>query len=234
VRTEQDPQIARDDLNMLDREPLWYPSRGPFNPGVPNRQLWAIGMVVVQWGILELIREQSIYGLMEDNATLIEDYKRRRNSEQKNTFWKTLVEAKMEEPERSKNRAFITRFEALNNQRDEIIHRMWGGGIEAGTPGTPDGVQTTDAAMHRSRDENIKTKATDARRNLRWRLSFSGLRQIAHNMAQLSQDIFMSWLPPGTPPGTLLHIWSYVNPEGRLVIGVAPAAESEPHAVNPT
>jgi hypothetical protein len=212
---------------MLDQEPLWYPSRGPLNPGVPNRQLWAIG--VVQWGMLELIREQSIYGLMEDDAVLIEGYKRQRNSEQKNRFWKALVEANLQEPERSKNRAFITRFETLNNQRDEIVHRMWGGGKEAGTPGTPGGVQTTDAAMHRNRDENIKTKSTDARRNLRWRLSFSGLHQIAHKMAQLSQDIFASWLPPGTPPGTLLHIWSYVNPEGRLVIGVADPMESEPH-----
>jgi hypothetical protein len=117
----------------------------------------------------------------------------------------------------------------LNNQRDDIIHRMWGAGIEARTVGAPDDAPTTDAAMHRNRDEKIKIKSTDARRNLRWRLSFSGLRQIAHNMAKLSQDIFTSWLPPETPPGAMFHIWAHANPEGRLVIGVASATESDPH-----
>jgi hypothetical protein len=213
---------------MLDQEPLWYPSRGPFNPGVPDRQLWAIGMIVVQWGLVELIREQSIYNLIESDQKLIEEYKRLRNSTQITKLWKTLVEIKMQEPERASNLAFVTRFEALNNQRDDIVHRMWGGGMEAGTLGAPDDAQTTDAAMHRNRDESMKTKSTDARRNLRWRLSFSGIRKIAHSIAQLSQDILMSWLPPGTPPG-MFHIWSYLNAEGRLVIGVASATESDPH-----
>ena len=185
-------------------------------------------MVVVQWGMMELIREQSTYNLMGDDAKLIEEYKRQRNSEQKTKFWKTLVEMKTQEAERAKNLAFITRFETLNNQRDDIVHRMWGGGMETGTLGAPDNATTTDAALHRNRDEKIKTKSKDARRNLCWRLSFTELRKIAHNMAQLSQDIFMSWLPPGTPPG-MFHVWAFVNAEGRLVIGVASATESEPN-----
>ena len=182
--------------------------------------------------MLELIREQSTYNLMGNYAKLIEEFKRQRNSEQKTKFWKTLVETKMREPERAKNLAFITRFETLNNQRDEIVHRMWGGGMEAGTVGAPADVSITDAGMHRDREEKMKTKSFDGRRNLRWRLSFSGLRQIAHNMAQLSQDIFTSWLSPGTPPNALFHVWAYVNPEGRLVIGVASPAESDPHLVD--
>lgn len=79
---------------MLDQEPLWYPSRGPFNAGVPNRQLWAIGMIVVQLGLLELVREQSIYNLMAADAKLIAEYKRQRNSQQRTNFWKTLAATK--------------------------------------------------------------------------------------------------------------------------------------------
>lgn len=214
---------------MLDQEPLWYPSRGPFNPGVSNRQLLAIGMIVVQWGLLELVREQSVYNLMGDDAKLIGEYKRQRKSQLKTRFWKSLVMTKKQDPERTRDAAFITRYETLNNQRDDIIHRMWGGGMEAGSAGVPADAPTTEAWMHRNPDEKIKTKSADARHNLRARFTFSDLRQIANNMAKLSQEIFTSWMPPGTPPGTRCHIWAYENSEGRLEIGVASATESEPH-----
>ena len=38
-------------------EPFIYPFRHPFpfDPGIPNRQLWAIGMVVVQWSMTETL-----------------------------------------------------------------------------------------------------------------------------------------------------------------------------------
>ena len=212
---------------MLDQEPLWYPSRGPFNPGVSNWQLWAIGMIVVQWGMAEFIREQSTFNLIGNDQKLIEKYKRLRNSQQKTNFWKILVETKTQEPDRTKNLEFITRFETLNNQRDDIIHRLWGGGMEPGTLGAPDKAMTTDAAMHRNRDERIKTKSKDARANLRWRLTFSGLREIANKIAQLNQDMLMSWLPPGSPPGKY-HIWAYLNAQGKLEVGVASTSESEP------
>jgi hypothetical protein len=213
---------------MLDQEPLWYPSRGPFNPGVPNRQLWAIGMIVVQWGMAEFIREQSTFSLMGDDSKLIEEYRRLRNSEQKTNFWKTLVETKMQEPERTKNFEFVTRFEALKNQRDDIIHRLWGGGMETGTLGAPDNATTTDAALHRNRSEKMKTKSKDARANLRWRLTFTGLRDIAQNIAQLNHDILMSWVPPGSPPG-MHHIWAFLDAEGKLQVGISSPSESEPH-----
>ncbi len=47
---------------MLDKEPLSFPSRNRFNynPGVPDRQLWTIGMVVVQWGMTETIIQNQI------------------------------------------------------------------------------------------------------------------------------------------------------------------------------
>ena len=185
-------------------------------------------MIVVQWGMSEFIREQSTVNLIGSDPALVGQYKELKNSQRKTKFWKMLVETKMPEPERAKNLELITRFETLNNQRDDIVHRLWGAGIEAGTLGTPDKIPTTDAALHRNRDEKMKTKSKDARANLRWRLTFPGLREIARNIGQLNQDILMSWVPPGSPPGRY-HIWGYLNAQGKLEVGIASASESEPH-----
>src|SRR6185437_7856705 len=188
---------------MMDKEPISYPSRNglAFNPAIPDRQLWAIGVVVVQWGMTEILREQVSFNLMGDDSALLDEYRKIRNSDQKTEFWKRLVEQKLIEPDRTKYLGFVERFERLKNQRDDVIHRLWGGGIQSGTLGAPEGSPTTDAALHRNRDEKIKTKSTDARANIRWRLDFAGLREIGRNIARLNADIFASFLPAGTPPG---------------------------------
>jgi hypothetical protein len=47
-------------------EPLVYPSWNSlaFKPGITNRQLWAIGMVVVQWSMTEMIVDSKIQSLV--------------------------------------------------------------------------------------------------------------------------------------------------------------------------
>src|ERR1700733_1708250 len=172
----------------------------------------------------EFIREQSTFNLMWGDSKSIEEYKSLKNSEQKTKFWKTLVETNMRDPERAKNLGFIARFSALNNQRDDIVHRLWGAGMEAGTLGAPDNVPTTDASLHRNRSEKMKTKSKDARANLRWRLTFPGLREIARNTAQLNQDILMSWVPRGSSPD-MYHLWAYLDAQGKLEVGIANASE---------
>jgi hypothetical protein len=213
---------------MLDQEPLWYPSRGPLNPGISNRQLWAIGMIVTQWGMAEFIRNQNIVNLIGDDQNLTAEYKSIRNSEQRTEFWKGLIEAKCQEPERTQHLDFIVRFQMLNDRRDHIVHRMWGGGIEADTLGAPIEARTTDTGLHRTRDEKKKTKSKDARANFSWRLGFGDLRKIANGIAQLNQDMLISWLPPDQRTGTF-HIWSYLNAYGKLEVGIAGASGGDPH-----
>jgi hypothetical protein len=67
---------------------MMYPSRHrfPFNPGVPDRQLWAIGMVVVQWGMTEFLREQIIFNLIGDDLTLEEEYGKLWHSSERTEF----------------------------------------------------------------------------------------------------------------------------------------------------
>jgi hypothetical protein len=136
-----------------------------------------------------------------------------------------LTDSKLQDAQqRIKYLAFITRFQSLNNQRDDIIHRLWGGGMQPGTLGAPDNASTTDAALHRHRDESMKTKSTDFRKNIRWRLDFVGLRRIATNMSQLNSDIFASFLPPGTPPG-MHDVFAFFAPSGKLEAVVAPRTQ---------
>jgi hypothetical protein len=66
----------------VEKEPSVFPLRHhyAFNPGVPDRQLWAIGMVVVQWGMAEFVREQITFNLMGDDASLQQEHAALRHS----------------------------------------------------------------------------------------------------------------------------------------------------------
>jgi hypothetical protein len=115
----------------------------------------------------------------------------------------------------------VTRFETLNNERDDIIHRLWGGGIQPGSLSAAEGAPVIDAGLHRTREERMKTKSTDARANIRRQLSFIKLREVARKMAQLNSEIFASFLPPGTDPDGGAA-WAYLRPDGRLEVVVSP------------
>jgi len=210
---------------MSDKEPRLYPSRNGFfyNPGVPDRQMWAIGMVVVQWGMTEVLRDQITYDLIGDDTELTEQYEKQRHSSLKTAFWKRLVSTKMTEPKRSQYLDFVTRFESLNNKRDDIIHRLWGGGMQPDTLGAVEGAPVTDAALHRNRDEKLKSKSNDFRANIRWRLSFNELRDIARQMSVLNKDIFQSFLDPAEQVGAV-NVFAAVAPTGKLVVGVGIAS----------
>jgi hypothetical protein len=207
---------------MMGKEPLFYPSRNLFlhNPGVPDRQLWAIGMVVVQWGMAEFLREQITFNIIGDDKSLTQRYEKLRHSNQRTAFWKELIESKMTEPNRTKYLAVAGRFEALNNHRDDIIHRQWGGGIQPGSLGAPDDAPITDAGLHRNRDEKMKTKSTDLRANIRRPFTFIDLRDTARKMAALNSDLLASFLPEGTGPGPH-NVWAFLR-NGKLIVGVSP------------
>jgi hypothetical protein len=183
---------------MLDPEPLVYPSRNgfPYNPGVPDRQLWAIGMIVVQWSMTEFIIDQQIRQLIGDDEELIGQYAKRRNFQQRIDLWQSQIETKLQDPHRSKALSYISRIQNLNSQRDEVIHRAWGGGMQSGS-WNAENYPTTDATLLRKPTDKFKTKSADARATLKWRLMFSGLRKIARDMATLNRDLFVSLsLPP--------------------------------------
>jgi hypothetical protein len=188
---------------MLDKEPLSFPSRNRFNynPGVPDRQLWAIGMVIVQWGMTETLIQNQIQTFIGSGDGLIAEYARVRNFRQTVDFLQTQIELQSEEPFRGSAIELLKRIRNLGAQRDEIVHRTWGGGIQEGSWSNPENHPTTDAALLRQHGEKPKkTKSQDATANLSWRLTFNGIRKIAVEMATLNRDLAMLFFNPvGVP-----------------------------------
>src|SRR2546427_12068781 len=104
---------------MLDKEPLWFPSRNrfDFNPGVPDRQLWAIGMVAVQWSMTETLVEQQIQKFIHADPAPLEEYRKLRNFRSTLDFFQAQIELKAQEPLRSHAFTFVERIRNLSSQR---------------------------------------------------------------------------------------------------------------------
>jgi hypothetical protein len=147
-------------------------------------------MVVVQWSMTEVLIEQQIRADIQDNAELQTEYSKLRNFQQKMDFWQTQIELRAQEPHRSEAVALLTRIRNLRAQRDEVVHRLWGGGMQEGSWSNPENHPTTDAALLlQPGDKPKKTKSDDARATLSWRLSFNGVRKIAVETATLNRDL---------------------------------------------
>lgn len=59
----------------------------------------------------------------------------------------------------------------------------------------PENHPTADAAILRDWDEPYKGKSQDARNTVSWRLSFSGIRKIATDIATLNRDLALTFVP---------------------------------------
>jgi hypothetical protein len=200
------------DFDMLDKDPLSFPSRDRFvyDPGIPDRQLWAIGMVVVQWSMTEWFIDLSIRNLVGANQRVLDEFKKVRNFQQTLVFWKTQIELKGEEPFRSNTLSLIPRIQALSSQRDEVIHRMWGGGMEANSP-SAQGLPTSDAGLMPNADEKLKTNAKEGPIPFTWNATFSRLRRMATDMADLNRDLLQAAIMAGPPHG-YVDIGNQVGP----------------------
>ena len=196
---------------MLDQEPLSFPSRNRFvyDPGISDRQLWAIGMVVVQWSMTEWFIDMSIRNLIGADQGALEEYEKVRNFQQSVAFWKAQLDLRSQDPFRSNVLFLIPRVQALNSQRDEVIHRLWGGGMEANSPSAA-GLETTDAGLMPNAGEKLKTKAKDGLIPFTWNATFSRLRRMATEMATLNRDLLASSFLPNAAHG-------YVDTGGQVV-----------------
>jgi hypothetical protein len=103
---------------MLDREPLIFPfrrpERYPYSPGIPDRQLWALGMIVVQWGMTEMLLDQQTRQLIGDDTDLQQQYEGLRNARQ-------LISFKGKQRSRCKTRS-------------DPRHKRWSSGYRISTP----------------------------------------------------------------------------------------------------
>lgn len=186
---------------MLDKEPLLFPSRNafPYNPGVPDKQLWAIGMIAVQWSMTEWFMEVQTLKYVGTDQSLLAEHRKLRNFQQALEFWKRLIELEETEPYRSKYLTLIPVIQSLSSQRDDVIHRLWGGGLE-GKSWAAGGEETTEAVLLPNPGEPIKTKSGNGPIPPRWRATFIRLRRLAREIATVNRDLFVIGLVPDAEP----------------------------------
>ncbi|WP_441240244.1 hypothetical protein [Tardiphaga sp. 768_D3_N2_1] len=189
---------------ILQNDPLWFPSRNrfDFNPAVPDRQLWAIGMVAVQWGMLETLIDMEIRKFIEGDDELLSQYKKVRNLRDTLDLFQSQIELKSPEPLRSNAAIFVGRIRNVASQRHQVMHRLWGGGMSEDSWNNPGNLypETDGALLRQSGDKPKKTKSEDGRANIHWALTFNGIRKIATDIATLNRDISMLFSPPLEPP----------------------------------
>jgi hypothetical protein len=140
------------------------------------------------------------YNLVGDDKALLQGYKNLRNFKQSLAFWATLVERKTEDPYRSYMLAIVPRVQALSSQRDEVIHRLWGGGMEAESPSSA-GLETADAGLMPNPGEKLPSNTREGLIPFTWKATFQRLRRLATDLAQLNRDLLQSVFLPSSPHG---------------------------------
>jgi hypothetical protein len=173
---------------MLDDEPLCYPPRGryPFDPAVPDKQLWATGMIVVQWSAAEYFIELDTLKLINKDEAVLAEFKKIRNFQQRLAFWEGLLKPRGTDSEHKRLIELLPTIKALSSQRDQVVHRLWAGGMERMSPST-ETQETADAGMMpRAGFVFDKLSKSSPLLPFEWGASFIRLRRMAQEMAQLN------------------------------------------------
>lgn len=178
---------------MLEHEPLSYPSRTmdkfPYDPGIPNRQMWAIGMIVVQWSMTEFFVDIRIRELIRNDTELLARYELNRHFKQRLDFWQTQIESGPPNPLNAHVRQIMPRIRNLSSQRDEVVHRAWAGGMEGSAWSSAGELVSADAQLLMKPGKTDRKKSAPPRDMLRWDLTFNRLRRMAQEMSVLNRDL---------------------------------------------
>ena len=170
---------------MTWNEPTTFPGREPYpyNPGVPDRQLWAIGMVVAQWAFLETIMHNHVQNLIGSDEVLLAEYHKQQSFRQQRQFWAEQIGSKLAgRNEMQPLLDLVAEVGRLKSQRDRVMHSPWGGGMQEGTWSSGDH-PTTDARLL----QNLHPSGAP-----QWNLTYSRLRQLAKEIANLNVALVLA------------------------------------------
>src|SRR5258708_3840728 len=104
-----------------------FPSRKKFRFQVvpSDRQLWAIGMVAVQWSLCEGHIKALAHGLYGEDEAARSEFDQMLVFKHRHRMMRDLVDRKIMEPFRTDLLAIIDRMCSLAGERDKIIHGTW-------------------------------------------------------------------------------------------------------------
>jgi hypothetical protein len=98
-----------------------------FQVAPSNRQLWAIGMVAVQWSSIEQWMTVMVNGLTQNDQDTRKQYNSTWSFSARIDIWEHLADTKIIEPWRQMMLALVNEVRQVQDMRDKIIHASWGG-----------------------------------------------------------------------------------------------------------
>jgi hypothetical protein len=174
-----------------------FPSRKKFRFQVTpsDSQLWAIGMVAVQWSLLEG-HLKAAHGLCGDDAATREKFDQTLVFRLRLRMVRDLIDRTIMEPFRNDLIAIIDRTGALALERDRIIHGTWSSSKPP--PAKPDEPGPLDEATEVSGSANPKPA-------FEWKLTYERLLETARKIDSLHGEL-MNYLARivGNPPTFLM------------------------------
>ncbi len=169
-----------------------FPSRKKFRYQVApsDRQLWAIGMVVVQWSNLETLLSLTVQPLCANDTAVALEFSSTRAFKLRMDLFETLVERKIRDPERTDLLSIILAVKNLQQQRDRIVHGNWGS--EEGAP--IDNPSATGAF-----------KWAVPSKPFEWKLDFGRIVKVARDIDEVHARLFSFLVQAaGNPPQFLV------------------------------
>lgn len=146
-----------------------FPSRAKFKFQIvpSDRQLWAIGLVVVSWTLIEQTMQMIAYGLSAENSEERNQFDQNRAFKKRLDLLEDMIKAEMRSPYREAFLALLAETRNAQDLRDKIVHNTWGG----------DGHQGGDArgVFNWSKPNPI----------FDWKLDFGGIKAVATRIDQL-------------------------------------------------
>ncbi len=162
--------------------PTVFPSRSRllFDPGIADRQLWGLGMIVAQWGMTEMLIHTHVHKIVGGSGTLYESYRAQPTFKHQRQFWETQIKLRLtQDADRAVALGLVSDVKRLKSERDRVIHGAWGGGMQEnswGARGSPD-AETVDAQI---------LPAFVNRGTPKWAITFARLRKLGEDLANLN------------------------------------------------
>jgi len=105
-----------------------FPSRKKFRSKVvpSDRQLWAIGMVAVQWSAVEAMSKIYVQGLTDENEPARLEFEKTWSSGPRLDQWERLAQERVQPPWKGPLLKLINEVRQAQELRDKIIHGTWG------------------------------------------------------------------------------------------------------------
>jgi len=94
-------------------------------PMLTDRQLWALGMIVHQWSLLEQIMDQTAKAMLRDEA--LAEYDGTNSFKKRRRIWVACLKTKIKNPYRDEYLLISKRIASLQQQRDDHVHGLFGG-----------------------------------------------------------------------------------------------------------